>query len=56
MSTRNASQPALREPDLPHPREGERIYVEIKLLVDHRDDLIDDARQPSDARGVDSWK
>jgi transposase len=36
---------ALREPDLPRPREGEQVYVEIKLLVDHRDDLIDERRR-----------
>jgi len=36
---------ALREPDLPRPREGERVYVEIKLLVDHRDDLVDERRR-----------
>src|SRR5512133_3511491 len=29
---------ALRGPDLPRPRPGERVYVEIKLLVDHRDE------------------
>src|SRR5665213_1540927 len=32
---------ALREPDLPRPLPGELIYREIKLLVDHRDDLVD---------------
>jgi transposase len=36
---------ALREPDLPRPREGEQVYVEIKLLVDHRDDLVDERRR-----------
>ena len=36
---------ALREPNLPRPREGERVYVEIKLLVDHRDDLVDERRR-----------
>jgi transposase len=36
---------ALREPDLPRPRAGERVYVEIKLLVDHRDDLVDECRR-----------
>jgi transposase len=36
---------ALREPDLPRPREEERTYVEIKLLVDHRDDLVDERRR-----------
>jgi len=36
---------ALREPDLARPRPGERIYVEIKLLVDHRDDLVEECRR-----------
>lgn len=33
---------AVREPDLPRPRPGERVHVEIKLLVDHRDDLVEE--------------
>jgi transposase len=36
---------ALREPDLPRPRPGEQVYREIKLLVDHRDDLVDERRR-----------
>ena len=36
---------ALREPGLARPQEGERVYVEIKLLVDHRDDLVDERRR-----------
>jgi transposase len=36
---------ALREPDLPRPQPGEQIYREIKLLVDHRDDLVDERRR-----------
>jgi transposase len=32
---------ALREPDLSRPWPGERAYLEIKLLVDHRDDLVE---------------
>src|SRR6266567_7409417 len=32
---------ALREPDLSRPRPEECVYREIKLLVDHRDDLVD---------------
>jgi len=32
---------ALREPDLSRPQPDERVYREIKLLVDHRDDLVD---------------
>ncbi len=36
---------ALREPDLSRPRPDERIYQEIKLLVDHRDDLVDQRRR-----------
>src|SRR5437763_8300527 len=31
---------ALREPDLPGPQPGEQVHREIKLLVDHRDDLV----------------
>ena len=36
---------ALREPGLARPLPGERIYVEIKLLVDHRDDLVEECRR-----------
>jgi transposase len=36
---------ALREPDLSRPRPGERVFREIKLLVDHRDDLVDERRR-----------
>ena len=36
---------ALREPDLSRPRPGEQRYREIKLLVDHRDDLVDQRRR-----------
>src|SRR3954467_10361695 len=36
---------ALREPDLSRPRPGEQVYREIKLLVDHRDDLVDQRRR-----------
>src|SRR3954451_9685748 len=36
---------ALREPDLARPRPDERVYREIKLLVDHRDDLVDQRRR-----------
>src|SRR4051794_5594436 len=36
---------ALREPDLSRPRPDERVYREIKLLVDHRDDLVDQRRR-----------
>ena len=36
---------ALREPDLSRPRPDERLYREIKLLVDHRDDLVDQRRR-----------
>jgi transposase len=36
---------ALREPDLSRPRGDERVYREIKLLVDHRDDLVDQRRR-----------
>ena len=36
---------ALREPDLSRPRPDESVYREIKLLVDHRDDLVDERRR-----------
>ena len=36
---------ALREPDLSRPRPDERVYRELKLLVDHRDDLVDERRR-----------
>jgi len=36
---------ALREPDLGRPRPDEQRYREIKLLVDHRDDLVDQRRR-----------
>jgi transposase len=32
---------ALREPELSRPRPDEGVYREIKLLVDHRDDLVE---------------
>jgi transposase len=36
---------ALREPDLSRPRPDERVFREVKLLVDHRDDLVDQRRR-----------
>src|SRR5262249_25405044 len=36
---------ALREPDLSRPRPEERLYREIKLLVDHREDVVDQRRR-----------
>src|SRR5262245_43818525 len=36
---------ALREPKLSRPRPDERVYREIKLLVDHRDDVVDQRRR-----------
>jgi transposase len=36
---------ALREPRLDHPRSGEAAMRELKLLVDHRDDLVDERRR-----------
>jgi transposase len=36
---------ALREPDLSRPQAGERLYREIKQLVDHRDDVVDERRR-----------
>src|SRR5438045_4327249 len=41
---------ALREPDLSRPRPDERVYREIKLLVDHRDDLVDQRRRTQQDR------
>jgi hypothetical protein len=35
---------ALREPDLARPRPGEQVFRDLKLLVDHRDDLVDARR------------
>src|SRR5439155_16319455 len=39
------SRAALREPQLDHPRPGEEALRELKLLVDHRDDLVDERRR-----------
>src|SRR6266699_3866532 len=36
---------ALREPQLNHPRPGESATRELKLLVNHRDDLVDERRR-----------
>src|SRR5439155_11019371 len=36
---------ALREPRLDHPRPGEERLRELKLPVDHRDDLVDERRR-----------
>jgi transposase len=36
---------ALREPDLNRPRPDEQRFRELKLLVDHRDDLVDQRRR-----------
>src|SRR6266496_3701962 len=36
---------ALREPRLNHPRRGEQATPELKLLVDHRDDVVDERRR-----------
>jgi hypothetical protein len=36
---------AVREPDLSRRRPEERAYREIKLLVDHRDDVVDQRRR-----------
>ena len=36
---------ALREPDLDSPRPQEAALRELKLLVDHRDDLVDERRR-----------
>ena len=36
---------ALREPDLARPRAGEQVLRDLKLFVDHRDDLFDQRRR-----------
>src|SRR5215203_5240590 len=36
---------ALQEPRLDHPRPGEQRLRELKLLVDHREDLVDERRR-----------
>src|SRR5215831_2372764 len=36
---------ALREPELSRPRADEQRFRELKLLVDHRDDLVDQRRR-----------
>ena len=36
---------ALREPNLSRPRPEESVFRELKLLVDHRDDLVDERRR-----------
>jgi transposase len=36
---------ALREPELSRPRPGEQVFRDLKLLVDHRDDLVDERRR-----------
>jgi transposase len=36
---------ALREPDLNRPRADEQPFRELKLLVDHREDLVDERRR-----------
>src|SRR5258708_17154296 len=36
---------ALREPDLSRPRPGEDVFRDLKLLVDHLDDLVDERRR-----------
>lgn len=36
---------ALQEPELDGPRAGEQTLRELKLLVDHRDDLVDERRR-----------
>ena len=36
---------ALQEPNLDRPRPGEQVLHELELLVDHRDDLVDERRR-----------
>src|SRR6266545_7537532 len=40
-----AARAALREPRLSRPRPDEQPFRELKLLVDHRDDLVDERRR-----------
>jgi transposase len=40
-----AARAALREPGLSRPRPDEQPFRELKLLVDHRDDLVDERRR-----------
>jgi transposase len=40
-----AARAALREPNLDRPRPGEECFRELKLLVVHRDDLVDERRR-----------
>jgi transposase len=40
-----AARAALREPNLDRPRLGEERFRELKLLVVHRDDLVDERRR-----------
>ena len=40
-----AARAALREPNLDRPRPGEERFRELKLLVVHRDDLVDGRRR-----------
>jgi transposase len=42
---------ALREPDLSRPRPGEHVFRELKLIVDHRDDLVDQRRRTQQRLG-----
>ena len=42
---RRSPAPRSARPDLSRPRPDERVYREIKLLVDHRDDLVDQRRR-----------
>jgi transposase len=36
---------ALREPELSRPRPEEPVFRDLKLLVDHRDDVVDERRR-----------
>src|SRR5438874_9147355 len=36
---------ALREPELGRPLPGAQVFRDLKLLVDHRDDLVDERRR-----------
>jgi transposase len=43
---------ALREPDLSRPRPDEAVFRDLKLLVDHRDDLVDERRRTQQAAAL----
>ena len=45
MTSDTVARAALREPELGRPLPGEQVFRDLKLLVDHRDDLVDERRR-----------